>query len=74
MKRFLRHAGVEVWQVLHFDNIQSMKEAVAMGTGLSILPDPILQRDIEQGRLRAVALAPRGSSGRWGSYSQGARN
>ncbi len=56
VKRFLRDAGVEVHQVLHFDNIQSMKEAVAIGTGLSILPEPILQRDTEQGRLMTVPL------------------
>ena len=60
VKRFLREAGVEVRQVLHYDNIQSMKEAVAMGTGLSILPEPILQRDIEQGRLTTVPLAAPG--------------
>ncbi len=60
IKRFLRDAGIEVRQVLHFDNIQSMKEAVAMGSGLSILPDPILQRDIEEGRLTTVPLAPPG--------------
>lgn len=56
VKRFLRDAGVEVRQVLHFDNIQSMKEAVAMGSGLSILPEPILRRDIEQGQLVTVPL------------------
>ena len=56
VKRFLRDAGVEVRLVLHFDNIQSMKEAVAMGSGLSILPEPILRRDIEQGQLLAIPL------------------
>lgn len=56
VKRFLREAGVEVRQVHHFDNIQSMKEAVAMGSGISILPEPILQRDIDEGRLIAVPL------------------
>lgn len=56
VKRFLRDAGIEVKQVLHFDNIQSMKEAVATRQGLSILPEPILQRDIEQGLLTAVPL------------------
>lgn len=60
VKRFLRDSGIEVRQVLHFDNIQSMKEAVAMGTGLSILPEPILQRDIGEGRLMAVPLAAPG--------------
>jgi DNA-binding transcriptional LysR family regulator len=58
VKRFLREAGVEVNQVMHFDNIQTMKEAVALGSGLSILPEPILEADVEQGRLRAIALEP----------------
>jgi DNA-binding transcriptional LysR family regulator len=56
--RFLREAGVAVNRVMHFDNIQTMKEAVAMGTALSILPEPILQADVAEGRLRAVALEP----------------
>lgn len=58
--RFLREAGVGVNRVMHFDNIQTMKEAVAIGTALSILPAPILQTDVEQGRLRMVPLAEPG--------------
>ena len=56
VKRFLREHGVEVRTVMHFDNIQTMKEAVALGTGVSILPVPILRTDIEQGRLAAIRL------------------
>lgn len=58
VRQFLRESGVEVDQVLHFDNIQTMKEAVALGSGLAIMPAPILQADVEQGRLRAIALEP----------------
>lgn len=58
VRQFLRESGVEVDQVLHFDNIQTMKEAVTHGSGLSILPEPILQAEVEQGRLRAIALEP----------------
>jgi DNA-binding transcriptional LysR family regulator len=58
VRQFLRESGVEVDQVLHFDNIQTMKEAVTLGSGLSILPERILQADVEQGRLRAIALEP----------------
>ncbi|MEZ5356818.1 MAG: LysR family transcriptional regulator [Bryobacteraceae bacterium] len=60
IRRYLREADVEVEQVMHFDNIQSMKEAVALGSGISILPEPILAPDIEQGRLRGIALADPG--------------
>jgi DNA-binding transcriptional LysR family regulator len=54
--RFLRENGVQVNVVMHFDNIQTMKEAVALGTGLSILPVRVLRGDIEQGRLVAAPI------------------
>lgn len=56
LKRFLREHGVEVNIVMHFDNVMTMKEAVALGTGLSILPARILASDIEQGRLAAIPI------------------
>jgi DNA-binding transcriptional LysR family regulator len=54
--KFLREAGVTVNLVMHFDNIQMMKEAVTLGSGLSILPERVLKADVEQGRLRAIPL------------------
>jgi DNA-binding transcriptional LysR family regulator len=60
VRRYLREAEVDVEQVMHFDNIQSMKEAVALGSGISILPEPVLRADVEQGRLRAIPLADPG--------------
>jgi DNA-binding transcriptional LysR family regulator len=56
VKRFLRDSGAQVNMVMHFDNIQTMKEAVALGNSLSILPVRVLRRDIEQGRLVAIPL------------------
>ena len=56
VKRFLRESGLQVNIVMHFDNIQTMKEAVALGTGISILPVRVLRNDIEQGRLVAIPL------------------
>ena len=41
---------------MHFDNIQTIKEAVALGSGVSILPARTMQAEIEQGRLVAVPL------------------
>ena len=41
---------------MHFDNIQMIKEAVALGQGISILPARTMQAEIEQGRLVAVKL------------------
>jgi DNA-binding transcriptional LysR family regulator len=56
LDRFLRAQGVEVNLAMHFDNIQMIKEAVAVGQGISILPARTMQAEIEQGRLVAVKL------------------
>ncbi len=56
LDRFLRGEGVGVRIVMHFDNIQMVKEAVALGHGISILPDRTMQNEIEQGRIHAVKL------------------
>lgn len=54
--RFLREQGVEVEVIMHFDNIQSMKEALTLGDGVSILPERMMHADVEQGRLAAIPL------------------
>lgn len=54
--RFLREHGVNVNRVMQFDNIQSIKEAVGSGHGVSILPEPSIASDAEQGRLASVPL------------------
>jgi DNA-binding transcriptional LysR family regulator len=56
--RFLREQGVEVAVSMHFDNIQMVKEAVAVGAGVSILPRRALRAEIEQGRLAALPMRP----------------
>ncbi len=56
LDRFLRAQGIEVNLVMHFDNIQMIKEAVALGSGISILPARTMQAEIAQGRLVAVPL------------------
>lgn len=56
LDRFFREHGVEVRQVMQFDNIQTIKEAVALGSGISILPERTMQTEIEQGRLVSVPL------------------
>ena len=56
MERFFRAEGVAVNLVMHFDNIQMIKEAVALGRGISILPARTMQAEIAQGRLVAVRL------------------
>jgi DNA-binding transcriptional LysR family regulator len=54
--RFLREHNVNVTPVMQFDNIQSIKEAVGSGHGVSILPQPSIATDAEQGRLVSIPL------------------
>jgi LysR family transcriptional regulator, transcriptional activator of the cysJI operon len=56
LDRFFKAQGVEVDQSLHFDNIHTIKEAVVLGTGISILPARTMQAEIAEGRMVAVRL------------------
>jgi DNA-binding transcriptional LysR family regulator len=56
LDKFLRANGAAVNVAMHFDNIQTIKEAVALGSGISILPARTMQAEIAQGRLVAVKL------------------
>jgi LysR family transcriptional regulator, transcriptional activator of the cysJI operon len=58
--RFLRGADVEIRIAMQFDNIQMIKEAVALGSGVSILPDRTMQAEIREGRLVSIPLASPG--------------
>ena len=57
VERFLREKGVEVNYTLHFDNIEMVKEAVALKAGVSILPHRVMREDLRQKRLTAIRLA-----------------
>ena len=54
--RFLRQHGAKVKLTMQFDNIPMVKEAIALGTHVSILPERLMEEDIRQGRLRAVPM------------------
>ena len=56
--RYLRDHGVSVEVVLHFDNLQMVKEAVAHNAGISVLPERAMREDLEQNRLVAIRLNP----------------
>lgn len=53
---FLREREIAVNVTMHFDNIQSVKEAVALGSGISILPVRTMRAEVEQGRLVAIPI------------------
>ena len=56
LDRFFREQGVTLQIRMQFDNIQMVKEAVALGNGVSVLPARTFQSEIEQGRLLAIPL------------------
>ena len=58
--RYLRAAGVDVNITMHFDNLQTIKEAIELGSGVSIVPARILRNELLQGRLAAVPIASPG--------------
>jgi DNA-binding transcriptional LysR family regulator len=55
--RFLREHRVHVNVTLHFDNLQMIKEAVAHGSGVSIMPARIMEEEVRQGRLVPIPIA-----------------
>lgn len=57
--RHLRKREVSVKMVMEFDNIETIKQAVEIGSGVSILPEPTVQGEIQAGYLAAVPLVGR---------------
>jgi DNA-binding transcriptional LysR family regulator len=56
LDRFFREHGVAAPVTAQFDNIQSIKEAVALGSGISILPERTMETEVREGRLLALPL------------------
>jgi DNA-binding transcriptional LysR family regulator len=56
VEQYLHSAGVIVNKVMQFDNLASVKEAVAGGAGISILPYRQLKAEVDSGRLAAIRL------------------
>jgi LysR family transcriptional regulator, transcriptional activator of the cysJI operon len=57
VRRFFEEHNVHVNVVLHFDNLQMIKEAVMHRMGVSIMPVRVVQSELAQGRLVAIPLA-----------------
>lgn len=58
--RFLKKNGVDVEPVLEFDNIEAIKNAVEVGSGISLLPTPTFEREVKNGTLAAIGFSPNG--------------
>ena len=54
--RYLKDNRVSVRPVMEFDTIANIKEAVGIGEGVSILPEPTVRQDVSLGRLSAIPL------------------
>ena len=57
--RFLKRHGAQVSVIAEFDNIATIKQAVEEGTGVAILPEPTVRRDVERQALVAIPFAGR---------------
>jgi len=57
--RFLRKHGVHVRVALEFDNIETIKRAVEVPSGVAILPAPTLAGEVRSGTLRCVRFRDR---------------
>ncbi len=57
LDRYLRDNQVIVRMVMEFDNIETIKQAVEIGAGISILPEPTVAKEVKSGALAAVPLA-----------------
>ncbi len=56
IERFLREHGVKVREEAAFDNTQTIKQAVADGLGIALLPEPTVRREVQAGVLAARPL------------------
>ena len=54
--KWLKHAKVHVSVVHAFDNIENIKRAVEVGSGIALLPVPTVRREVELGSLVAIPL------------------
>jgi len=55
--RCLRHHQARPKLVMEFDNIETIKQAIAVGAGVSILPQPTVMKEIGSRTLVAIPLA-----------------
>ena len=54
--RYLRQRSVSIRVVMEFDNIETIKQAIEIGAGISILPEPTVRMEVQAGTLKAVRL------------------
>ena len=55
----LQSHGIQPQIGAEFDNLESMKRAVSIGVCLAVLPDYVVQAEVEQGTLRMIPIEAR---------------
>ncbi len=54
--RYLRQRSINIRVAMEFDNIETIKQAVEIGAGVSILPEPTVREAVGRGTLCTVRL------------------
>lgn len=54
--RYMRNCGVNVQATMDFDNIETVKRAVEIENGISIVPENTVKQEVENGTLAAVRI------------------
>lgn len=57
LDRVFDQARVEVQVVMEFDNIETIKRAIEIDAGVSLLPEPTVRREVATGSLVAIPLS-----------------
>jgi DNA-binding transcriptional LysR family regulator len=57
LDKILKQHGVEVEHVMEFDNVETVKRAVEIDAGISIVPQGTVVQEIDKGTLATVAIA-----------------
>jgi DNA-binding transcriptional LysR family regulator len=52
--RYLRHLGVTMQVAAEFDNIDSVKHAVGINTGIAFLPQPTVKEELAKGTMKML--------------------
>ncbi len=55
--RYLKHRHAQPNIVMEFDNIETIKQAISVGAGASILPQPTITKEVGARLLAAIPLA-----------------
>jgi DNA-binding transcriptional LysR family regulator len=55
--RVLKQQGIQPNVAMEFDNIETIKQAIVLGAGVGLLPEPTVRREVANRSLVAVPLA-----------------